>query len=401
MEEEVDYEDHISDLKLIIEKLPQLVSAHGVSFATYLPIEHYENSNAGLSKLAEDFKHIDFDHLINDDLLKKNIASKKKQIGKLESRISTLNDLIGKQGDSVEGSSFHSFVSIISKEIEELRKTRDELDIEINSKNIELESKISSINTTVKTANEKALQAIKVAENIAKQDINLAEQDAKQKIGSAEQDAKSKVRLINQFKDFIEETNNNMKLYTAVIVLVVVAIGLTIAISIPNLLKSFDNYNAYVLALDAKAGSMPIINYAFGILVLKLPWALCLSAVFTGGYALIKGLLITYEKINQDKRNMSAIYSVSGNIAQALNEYGLAIVKDYEDPDTNEINIHISESKVNIEHKRETLKWNQIINYFERMQSNTIEKKEEDDPSKIKFVTGVLNKVLAKIPTPK
>lgn len=166
-----------------------------------------------------------------------------------------------------------------------------------------------------------------------------------------------------------------MSLYTYVIVGILIATILAIGFSIPNLLKAFESYDTFIITGGTKITNWQIINYALGLLIVKLPWALCLSAVLTGMYSLLKGLLITYEKINQDKRNMSAIYAISGNVAQALNEYGISLGEEIEDEETGQITYTINVSKKDLNNKKETIRWNQIMRYFEGMQ------KHKDEPS--------------------
>lgn len=244
-----------------------------------------------------------------------------------------------------------------------------------------------------------AEQASKVKYKEIEYKVNDAETSATTKIQNAISKASGKVRIIEQFSDFLAETNSNMRLYFWVILFLVLGTVVTIALSIPDLLKCFENYHIYIAKLGEKASSWQIINYAFGILIVKLPWALCLSAVFTGVYSLLKNLLITYEKINQDKRNMSAIYAVSGNIAEALNDYGLSIaIHDLEDEETGEFYTVLRAPNKQVNQKRESLKWNQIMNYFERMQQHKNEYVDPEDPSKLKLVSDLLNKVIDKLP---
>jgi hypothetical protein len=228
---------------------------------------------------------------------------------------------------------------------------------------------------------------------------NTAIQDSNRNIKDAENNAIGKVKLINQFRDFLEETNKNMNLYTYVIIgLLIASIG-AIWFSIPNLLKAFESYDTFITNGGTKITNWQIINYALGLLIVKLPWALCLSAVLTGMYSLLKGLLITYEKINQDKRNMSAIYAISGNVAQALNEYGVSLSsEDIDDEETGQTFTSIRVTKKELEQKKENIRWNQIMKYFEGMQQNKIETSENEDESKLELVSGLLKKMIDKIP---
>ena len=218
------------------------------------------------------------------------------------------------------------------------------------------------------------------------------------KITDAEINATSKVKLINQFKDFIEETNNNMRLYNIIIIGILLAAIIAIGFSVPQLLKVFTSYDLFVRGNGLKISNWQILNFSLGILIVKLPWALCMSAVLTGIYNLLKGLLTTYEKINQDKRNMSAIYAISGNVAQALNEYGITLAENIDDEDTGTTYVSLRVVKKDLLQKKESFRWNQIMKYFEKMEQHKEEVNESDDSSKLKLATNLLDKIISRIP---
>lgn len=68
-------------------------------------------------------------------------------------------------------------------------------------------------------------------------------------------------------------------------------------------------------------------------------------------------MLSTYEKINQDKRNLSAKYTASNNIADSLNAYGFAIADhDNNDSETGEVFTAIRISKKELNQKRRQIK---------------------------------------------
>lgn len=52
-----------------------------------------------------------------------------------------------------------------------------------------------------------------------------------------------------------------------------------------------------------------------------------------------------------------------------------------------------------VNQKKESLKWNQIMNYFEGMQHQKVDISEPEDPDKLKPITDLLNKLIDKIPT--
>ncbi len=362
--------------KGIISLINQIeTTTYGSSDIAQMTFEEYGGGQVGFDAFKEDFKQINLDGFLEEAYTPVKLKNLKSEYKDLEDKHVALTKIFGENGEANEGSLAFVLLKKLESEIEELIGKRDKLKGDSDQADIDYSNKLIDIE-------KKRKEAITLSNKM---------------VADAQNEAKRTVTLIEKFTDFLSETNKNMWLYAVVIVLVVCAVGFTVAYSIPELLTSFESYNEYVKNLNVKAGSMPIINYAFGILIVKLPWALCLSAVFTGAYSLIKGLLVTYEKINQDKRNMSAIYSVSGNVAQALNEYGLVIAQEQENPETEDVHYVINRSKPDIERKRESLKWNQIINYFERMQSHVNEDpKNEDETSQVNYLKGVVKSLIDK-----
>lgn len=404
----------IHGIKSFVNQLPNIT--YGKNVIPYLVIEGFGNGQEGYNLLKSEFDKLDLSKPTEFLDLDKQIKRQKKEIKDLEKKHTNLNEIIGEQTNGSEGSVASQILLSLKSEIEQLIKKRDDLDSEISQKEtiedkrilkqkqkevIEEEifkNKIAKLELTYqekeKSLNskfEKVLEEI----NIKTKNANL---ESNKKIIDAEKNAIGKVKLINQFRDFLEETNKNMSLYTYVIVGILIATILAIGFSIPNLLKAFESYDTFIITGGTKITNWQIINYALGLLIVKLPWALCLSAVLTGMYSLLKGLLITYEKINQDKRNMSAIYAISGNVAQALNEYGISLVEEIEDEETGQITYTINVSIKDLNNKKETIRWNQIMRYFEGMQKHKDEPSNSEDDSKLKLVSGLLNKMIDKIP---
>lgn len=389
MAEEIDYKKVIDDISLIIEKLPEIQRAHGINIPSYLPIVNYPHSKQGLEQLKTDFNEIDFSLVMDQNNLKREVDHLKKEKKSLEKSYATLSSLIGEDGTAGEGTVFHGLVTNLRGEISGLLEQRDKLDAQVSEKERRLNEKIAAIDSKVIAA-----------EAEAKEKISNAEEHAKVIVETTTIKARQKVKLIEQFSDFLSETNDNMKLYTRVIIALIIIAAGAVYFSIPDLLSCFKSYDGFIKSLGAKATTWQILNLAFGLLIVKLPWALVLSAIFTGLYRLLKGLLFTYEKINQDKRNMSAIYAVTGNVAQSLNDYGFAIIDtniDLENDDREIITFEVSRSQLS--QKRESLKWNQIMNYFEKMETHKAEPdKEEGDKRKFESLINLVGKALDKVP---
>lgn len=350
---------------------------YGANAIPHLNIEGYGAGQVAYNQLKTDFDALEFSKVTKAATLPAAIKKQEKELEELEKKYSSLVSVFGEDGGASEGTLTHKLIKVLEQEVEELIKKRDSLQKDVSEIEVESKAKIAAINIKV----------------------NEAEANANNQIKNAVNTASGKVRLINQFSDFLSETNKNMTIYYWVILFLSFGSILTVALSVPELLKCFDSYDTYVNGLLGSKAPWQILNYAFGILIVKLPWALCLSAVFTGIYKLLKGLLTTYEKINQDKRNISAIYAVSGNIAENLNEYGLSIaIHDNEDDDTGEMYTVLRAPNKEIKQKRESLKWNQIMNYFERMQHHKEDVIEKEDESKLKLVTDLLKTVIEKLP---
>lgn len=405
----------INGIKSLVSQLPNI--GYGNYLIPNLVIEEYGNGQASYDLLKSEFDQLDFSEPIEFLDLEKQIKRQKKEIKDLENKHINLNAIIGEQTNGSEGSVASQILLSLKAEIEKLIEKRDLLESEISNKETIEDTKIlkQKEKETLEEENfkkkiEKLEQTYQEKEKALSskfekelEEINTktktANQDSNKKITDAEKNAIGKVKLINQFRDFLEETNKNMNLYSGVIIGILIAAIVAIGFSIPNLLNIFDSYDAFIKSQGTKITNWQIINYAFGLLIVKLPWALCLSAVLTGMYSLLKGLLSTYEKINQDKRNMSAIYAISGNVAQALNEYGIILAEDgIEDDETGEVFTNVRVSKKELTQKKESIRWNQIMKYFEGMQQHKVEIEEDEDPTKVKLMSGILNKVIERIP---
>lgn len=411
MEEENSTLNIINDVKSVFDQLPN--TAHGSHAITQMSYNSFGAGQTGFDALKIAFNGLDLSQALESAVLDKKIKRQQKELKDLEKKHTDLTAIIGENIGGKEGSLAQTIVTNLNQEISNLIQNRDELLGEISKKEEQFNLK-ETVHEELENAwkesfEEKTTKAesdhqdkikelnkeIEVKSTLFNGLIEGAQSEANKKVKEAEAIANNKVKLINQFSDFLEETNSNMKLYSYVIYGLLIASVLAISFSIPKLLNTFDSYDTFIKSQGLFVSTWHIINYALGILIVKLPWALCLSAVFTGMYKLLKGLLVTYEKINQDKRNMSAIYAISGNVAQSLNEYGMAVAEEeVEDEETEEKFTSIRVEKKGLEQKRESLRWNQIMNYFERMQQTKEEvNAPEDESSNLKSVTESLDKM--------
>lgn len=320
-----------------------------------------EGKEAKLSQLKE--KNIQYTELVN---LTEEINRQKKELKELELKNSSLVDIIGSK--EKEGTIINLICKNLDEQINHLGKQRDSLHDEVQ----ELEQKFNEKETILIQKKDKKIEEIKATEEIAKLE------------------ASKRVKLINQFSDFLAETNKNMGIYAFTMIALVTTSSLLVIFSVPPLLNAFKNYDKF-LAIKGHDTTWHILNYALGLFIVKLPWAICITIVITGFYSLLKALLITYEKINQEKRNMSAIYAISGNVASSLNEKGLILINDDFWKDLNL-------TKEQIDQARENTKWNRISEYFSKMQDNKKEVPQENDQPKLQDIRDLLNKVIERIP---
>lgn len=415
MEEKKSSLEIIDAVKQFLEQLPNL--SYGNNALQYFNQPNYGSGLAGYNSLKADLVDLDLSKSTEFLDLDKKVKRLKKEINELENKHTNLISLIGENTNGTEGSLANQILISLKDEINNLIEKRNELVEEIAEKedleNKRMEKQIEKENSqnelfakktkALEEEFQKQSDALKKQFESDKTDnenkIKSETEAANKKIDEAISNARLRVKLINQFKDFLEETNKNMNLYSYAIIGIIIAAIVAIFLSIPDLLKIFNSYDLFVKTQGTKITNLQLINYALGLLIVKLPWALCLSAILTGMYSLLKGLLSTYEKINQDKRNMSAIYAISGNVANALNEYGMQLAEDrIQEDEENKNEVVIKVSNKDLAQKKETIRWNQIMRYFEKMQQNKEEVVKEDDPSKLKIVTGLLNKMIDKMP---
>lgn len=405
----------IDSVKQFMQQLPSV--SYGINAIQYLQIPNYEIGQSGFDSLKADLDALDLSKTAEFLDLDKKVKRLKREITDLENKHTNLVSLLGENTNGREGSLAYQILTNLKDEIHQLIEKRDSLLEEITKtqdlENLRLDKQIEKETAQINSFAEKTkslenefknkLDALKKQFKDDKTQIEdkiISETEtANKKIDDAINNARLRVKLINQFKDFLEETNKNMSLYSYAIIGIIITAIIAISLSIPDLLKIFTSYETFVKTQGNKITNLQLINYALGLLIVKLPWALCLSAILTGMYSLLKGLLTTYEKINQDKRNMSAIYAISGNVANALNEYGIQLAEDAivdEGSEKNETIIRVSTK--DLAEKKETIRWNQIMRYFEKMQQNKEEVIPKDDPSKLKIVNDLLNKMIDKMP---
>jgi len=383
----------LNTTKILLEKL----SKHNVHTTIFNNV-HYKGSvlsRSNFNSFLEDFNSLNIEKIANLIDIDKSIDLKTKELQKIEEKSVYLKHIIDGSNED-ELSITETFINSLNRQIEELRIERDELSSKVSNleedyivKEQELKTQYEEkedilkrdYESNIKNLEEKIISRKNESETELK---NITEQKQKE-IDDIVLETKNKVKLIEQFKDFLEETNNNMKLYSHVIIGVLLILIIAVYFSIPPLLESFGNFDNFTNGLNNNVNNTwTTINYALGLLIVKLPWAICLSVMLTGAYKLLKGILITYEKINQDKRNMSAIYVITGSVAESLNEYGMGLVEVFNKELGLDEPVTIKVTKRDLFRKRQNIRWDQIMNYFEKMnEPKTIVQQEEKNEKDI------------------
>lgn len=122
-----------------------------------------------------------------------------------------------------------------------------------------------------------------------------------------------------------------------------------------------------------------------------MPFALVLGGFIGGFYKLMKSIIFTYEKINRDKRNTSAIMAITNQLSEKINKEAMAIISG------DKIDFDNEES---IKTAREAIKWTEISNYFARMhESGNVKDGEVDGGDGLKQIDTAVN-IVEKITGP-
>jgi hypothetical protein len=176
-------------------------------------------------------------------------------------------------------------------------------------------------------------------------------------------------KIIENFNDCIKEANKNMRIYFLSALGLIVLFGAVICFGLYGFKEAFSIYSSTLttttqdgIKMINSAGSM--LANAGSIFILKLPLSFVLIAFIAGFYQLLKSILITYEKINKDKRNASAIYA----IMNTLNAESVSIISG------EEIDLKNTEE---IGRVKEKIKWDKVSEYF-----TSLQKEQEPLPEK-------------------
>ena len=220
-----------------------------------------------------------------------------------------------------------------------------------------------------------------------KEAINKQIKDCNEEFVKRKAEINKETTIIESFHHFIAETNKNMKIYFLSALGIILIAGLVLGFGLYNFCEAFSIYSSN-LAITDKDGIKTINSVgsmfanAGSLFILKLPLSLVLITFIAGFYKLLKSMLITYEKINKDKRNASAVYA----IMNTLNEESVAIVRGEEIDWT---------SQESIDRIRENIKWDKVSEYFSSLQKEQDASTEKDNNQNTITMSVFMDKVIA------
>ena len=295
------------------------------------------------TKLEKKIEDLDTQLKTETDELNKNLENH-------EEEINTKKEELDKDLENHEG----RINTEKGKLDEDLENHEEEINTKKEELNKNLENHKNAINTDKKDL-DRDLAFHKENINIQKYGLDKYLQDHKEK-------TEKEVKIIDSFKDFLQETNRNMILYSFVIILLVIILGILVFFGLRFL---SDANEIYKIPFNSKDGTTTIYSTGINmlinscsILILKAPFAFGLCAFIAGCYKLIKSVLSTYEKINKQKRDASVIHA----IMNTLNDNSTLIVSEGEVSFNFKGEEDVSEEK--IKQIRDRIKWNEVLKYF-------------------------------------
>lgn len=163
------------------------------------------------------------------------------------------------------------------------------------------------------------------------------------------------VNIINNVKDFKQETVKNMRFYGWCMIIAMLIMGLLCRFSFHNISETLSLFSKQL----AVGGTNLIPNgwnwiyAALSIAIVKLPNALLFVGVLAVLYKMFSVLFGVYEKINAEKRKISTIEALINH----MNEQSVAIILE------REIDFKNAEQIANA---KADLKWQILSDYFSK-----------------------------------
>lgn len=163
------------------------------------------------------------------------------------------------------------------------------------------------------------------------------------------------IKIIDSVKDFKEESVKNMRFYGWCML---AAIGLVVLLgcfSLYNISETLGLFSDQLNFINASLvpNGWNWVYAALSIVVVKIPNALLFVGILFVLYKIFNALFNVYEKINGEKRKISAIEALITH----MNEQSVSIVLE------REIDF---ENKENIENAKADLKWQILSEYFSK-----------------------------------
>lgn len=161
------------------------------------------------------------------------------------------------------------------------------------------------------------------------------------------------IKIINSVKDFKEESVKNMRFYGWSMLGIIVLAVILGSFSLCNISETLSLFSEQLNLINASLvpNGWNWVYAALSIVVVKIPNALLFVGTLFVLYKIFNALFNVYEKINGDKRKISAIEALITH----MNEQSVAIILG------REIDF---ENKDDIENAKADLKWQILSEYF-------------------------------------
>jgi len=214
------------------------------------------------------------------------------------------------------------------------------------------------------------LNKLKMQEQKYKEEVAARQQQLDDEYRKHEAKINKNVNIINNVKDFKQETVKNMKFYGWCIVIAMLVTGILCYFSLYNISETLSIFSQQ-LAINTTSlvpNGWNWVYAAISIAIVKLPNALLFIGILAVLYKIFIVLFGVYEKINAEKRKISTIEALINH----MNEQSVAIILghkiDFEDYEQ-------------IFNAKADLKWKILSDYFskspvEHDNSNTAIKRE-------------------------
>ncbi len=219
--------------------------------------------------------------------------------------------------------------------------------VSLNHKKIQLENRIVELEETAQKREEEIANKTKL--------LDEKYQKHKAKI-------EKNIKIINSVKDFKEESVKNMRFYGRCMFGAIVLAVILGCFSLCNISETLSLFSEQLNLINASLvpNGWNWVYAALSIVVVKIPNALLFVGILFVLYKIFNALFNVYEKINGEKRKISAIEALITH----MNEQSVSIVLG------REIDF---ENKEDIENAKSDLKWQILSEYFSKAPDHSVD----------------------------